>query len=293
VTRGAFAGSGAFGRYGWQLGLDGAMRLGGSVALFAVGVSTAGPYALLLALAPVCAVALTGTRLGPALQPGPPETTRRVAGALGLLTAGSVSAQVVINAPAVVANVLAGPDEQARAGVFISVLVLARVPLFLFAAIQAALLPGLAALAARDDRRAFVRRVQGIVGLVSGLGAAGLLVVLTIGPWLVRLVYGADFQTSRTDLWPLAAGAGLFMIGSALSQTLISLRSYAGSLAGWLAGAVSFALALTLSLRLEQRIGLAFFLGTAVAAVVLSALLWARVRQPLNREPLAPEEAIG
>jgi O-antigen/teichoic acid export membrane protein len=289
VTRGAFAGAGAFGRYGWQLGMDGAFRLGGAVLLIVVGVGTVGPYALVLAGAPVIAVALTAARLGPALQPGPPETTRRVAGALGLLTAGSVLSQVVVNAPAVIANVLAGPAEQARAGVFISVLVLTRVPLFLFAAIQAAFLPGLAALAARDARRDFVRRVGTIVGLVSALGLAGLLVVLAVGPWLVELVYGPDYQSTRSDLWPLAAGAGLFMIGSALAQTLISLRAYAASVAGWLAGTVALALGLTLHLRLEQRVGLAFFLGTAVAVVVLGALLLRRVRAPLNPPVVARE----
>ena len=90
---------------------------------------------------------------------------------------------------------------------FISVLVLARVPLFLFAAIQASFLPGMAALAAEGDTAGFRRRLNLIAGAVTALGVAGLLVIVAIGPWLVRLVYGAEYVTTRADLWRAVARA--------------------------------------------------------------------------------------
>ncbi len=289
VSRGAFAGSGAFGRYGWQLGLDGLLRLGGSVALFVAGVSLVGWYGLVLGVAPVLAALLTMGSVGPALTHGEPERWSRLTHALGLLTAGGLLQQLVINAPGVAANLIAGTADQARAGIFISVLVLARIPLFLFTAIQAAFLPTLAALAARDDRSGFHRQMRGVLMVVTGIGVAGILVVAAAGPQLVRLFYGDAYQTSRLLLVILAAGATLVMVGSALSQILISLRSYQASLVGWLCGSVTFLAALALPFSLEYRVGLAFLASTVAAAGALAIALQLRTRRPLNVDRTVPQ----
>jgi O-antigen/teichoic acid export membrane protein len=291
LTRGAFAGAQAFGRYGWQLGLDGGFRLVGAAVLALVGVASVGWYGFVLAITPLLAVLFTSRQLGPAVRPAPPDQAwGQLARAVGVLMIGTALAQFVVNAAPVAANILAAPGEEARAGVFISVLVLARIPVFLFAAIQAAFLPGLAALVAQDDVFGFRRRLRTVLMAVSGLGAAGLLVFLTIGPWLVRLFYGPGFETSRLDLWPLAAGAGLYMVAAAMAQTLVSLRAYTSSVIGWVLGTGVFLLALLVPARLEQRVGLAFFAATAVAALFSGLALHRRLSRPLNKHeaPAAP-----
>lgn len=282
LTRGAFAGTQAFGRYGWQLGLDGALRLLGATALAVAGISSVGWFGFTLVLAPVVAVLLTARRLGPAVEPGPDDSTwGELSRAVAVLMVGTATSQFVVNAAPVAANVLAAPGETARAGVFISVLVLARIPLFLFSAIQAAFLPGLAALVARDDMAGFRKRLFTVLAVVGALGAVGVAAFVALGPWAVRLLYGAAYATTRTDVWPLAAGAGLFMVAAALAQTLISLRSYARSVLGWVLGSATFLGVVSIHIRLEQRVGLAFFAATLVAAVVAAAALWQRLRRPL------------
>jgi O-antigen/teichoic acid export membrane protein len=288
LSRGAFAGGGAFPRYGTQLAVDGVLRIGSAAVLAAVGVATAGWYGVFLGLAPIIAVVLTAGRLGPAVRPGPGHSWADIGGAVGWLTAGALAGQFVINAAPVAANLLAGPDEQARAGIFISVLVLARVPLFLFAAIQASFLPGMAALAAAGDALGFKRRLSLVTAAVAALGVAGLVVIVAAGPELVRLVYGADFVTTRGDLWPLAAASGLFMVGSAVGQALISVRGYRASVLGWTAGAVTFVLVLLVPLRLELRVGYAFLAASAVAAAVLVLAMWLRLQHPLTAAPVGP-----
>jgi O-antigen/teichoic acid export membrane protein len=288
LTRGAFAGGGAFPRYGAQLAVDGVLRIGSAAALTVAGVATAGWYGLCLGLAPALAVALTARRLGPALQPGPHASWGELGHAVGWLTLGALASQFVVNAAPVAVNVLAGPGEEARAGIFISVLVLARVPLFLFAAIQASFLPGMAALAAAGDVAGFRRRLTLVTSGVAGLGAVGLLVIVAIGPWLVRLVYGPDFVTTRNDLWPLAAASGLFMVGSAVGQALISIRGYRSSVAGWTAGAAAFVVVLLMPLRLELRVGYAFLAASAVAVLVLLLAMRLRLRHPLTAAPVPP-----
>ncbi|NEK57963.1 hypothetical protein GCU56_08770 [Geodermatophilus sabuli] len=290
LTRGAFAGGGAFPRYGTQLAIDGVLRIGSAAALALIGVATAGWYGLFLGLAPIVAVLLTAGWLGPANQPGPHHSWGELSHAVGWLSVGALASQFVINAAPVAASLLAGAEEQARAGIFISVLVLTRVPLFLFAAIQASFLPGMAALAAAGDDAGFRRRLDLIAGAVTAMGVAGLLVIVAIGPWLVRLVYGSDFVTTRTDLWPLAAASGLFMLASVLAQTLVSIRGYRAPVVGWLAGTAAFLFALLAPLRLEQRVGFAFLAGSAVAALVLVIAMRLRLRAPLTAGSRAPAD---
>lgn len=281
LTRGALAGTGDFLRYGVQLGADGILRLAGAVVLAVAASTQVGWYAVLLGLSPLVAVLLTTPRPGRLLAEGPPASWQDVGSALGLLIAGSAFAQFVVNAAPIAANLLATADERARVGVFISALVLVRVPLFVFAAIQAALLPGLARLAAVDDRRAYRRRLRSILLLVSGLGLTGVLVVAAIGPWLVELVYGEEFQSSRAHLIPLALATAAYMLALVLSQALISVRSYRSSLTGWAVASLALLAVLLVPAELELRVGLAFFAGAAAGAGWLAVAMAARLRQPL------------
>ncbi|HET6391313.1 MAG TPA: hypothetical protein VFG13_00690, partial [Blastococcus sp.] len=118
LTRGAFAGTEAFPRYGWQLGLDGVIRLVVTAGLALLGVETVGWYGFALAVAPVLAVLATAWGLGAATEAGGPEHTwGQLVRAVAVLMVGTVFAQFVINAAPVAASVLAGPEEAARAGV--------------------------------------------------------------------------------------------------------------------------------------------------------------------------------
>ncbi|OMQ14460.1 hypothetical protein A7K94_0216470 [Modestobacter sp. VKM Ac-2676] len=145
----------------------------------------------------------------------------------------------------------------------------------------------MAALAAAGDARLPPPAHPGR-GRVGALGLAGLLVILAAGPELVRLVYGSEFVTTRNDLWPLAAASGLFMVGSAVAQALISVRGYRASVAGWGAGALAFVLVLLIPLRLELRVGYAFLAGSAVAALVLLLAMHLRLRHPLTPADVEP-----
>jgi O-antigen/teichoic acid export membrane protein len=146
----------------------------------------------------------------------------------------------------------------------------------------------MASLAAAGDVAGYRRRLDVVTGGVAALGAAGLVVIVAIGPWLVRLLYGPDFVTTRADLWPLAAASGLFMVGSVVGQALISVRGYRASVLGWAAGAATFLLALLLPLRLELRVGYAFLAASAVAVVVLMVSMRWRLRHPLTAAPVGP-----
>lgn len=136
----------------------------------AFGVNSPAADGVALALGPILSVFGTAASAGRLLRPGPLATWSEVRAAVGLLLAGYLLANVVINAGPVPVVLLAGPDQQVAAGIFTSVLVLARLLLFASAAVQAALLPPLARLAADHDTAGFRRRLASILGGVLGLG---------------------------------------------------------------------------------------------------------------------------
>jgi O-antigen/teichoic acid export membrane protein len=294
VTRGAFAGGGNFARYGWQLGLDGTVRVVAAAALAGLGVQAVGWYGAALAAGPITAVLLTAWRVGPAAQPAPSDRSwGDLAKGIGVLMSGTILAQFVVNAAPIAASILAAPEETARAGIFVSVLVLARIPLFVFFAVQAALLPGLTTLLAKNDLAGFRHRLTVVLGVVAALGLAGLGLFVAMGPWIVELFYGREYQTTRGDVWPLAAGAAAFMVAVTLAQTLIALRAYTAGVLGWALGSVAFLAVLGIDLRLEQRVGYAFLAATLIAAAFSAVAVRRRLRQAERSTAVPAAEPVA
>src|ERR1019366_6344513 len=146
LTRGLFAGAGRFGAYGVSMGAAGVIRLLPALVLAAAGVSNPLWYGLCLAFSPALAtlVALRGQR--DLLPPGPNAPWSELSVNLGYLLFGSLFAQVLSYAPFLGAQVLATSGQRAAVADFIVGLFLSRIPILLFQAVQAALLPKLAGL---------------------------------------------------------------------------------------------------------------------------------------------------
>lgn len=142
LSRGALAGTGRFQRYGAQLALEGVVRVTACVAIVLLGVRNTGAYGLLLGGALIASVVLTVPRPRTLAAPGPSAPWGELSGSLGWLLASALASQALANAGPVAVRLLAGPGEQGAAGALLAGLVLARLPLFLFAAVQATLLPG-------------------------------------------------------------------------------------------------------------------------------------------------------
>ena len=93
--------------------------------------------------------------------------------------------QLLANAGPLIVQVLAPPAEQALTGKFLAALVIARVPVFLFAAVQAVLLPGLAGLVGAGDARGLRPTARARHGLTAAIAAVGVLVMWLWGDALV------------------------------------------------------------------------------------------------------------
>ncbi|MQY07175.1 hypothetical protein ACRB68_52740 [Actinomadura sp. RB68] len=283
VTRGAFSGTGRFGWYSAQLGLEGGARIAGCAVLFLAGVHTIGPYAWLLAAAPLLSVLVTAPGVRAALRPGPPAGWGEISANLGWLLLATVCAQGVANAAMVAIRLLA-PGSDA-AGRFLAAFVVARVPLFLFQAVQAVLLPGLSRALAAGDRAAFGRELRRVLAATAGVGLAGVLGAALLGPQVLRLAFGAAFHLGRLDIVVLAAATGLYMIAQVFQSGLVALGRHRANGLAWAIALLVFVLACLLPMGVLARVELALVLSCAAAAVLLGAWLreGARAAVPAGR----------
>lgn len=279
LTRGALSGSGQFKGYATYIGADGFIRLLGALVCLAVGVTTAGWFGIALGVAGLLAVPVALTVQRPILEPGPESAMREISAALGYLMMASLLSFGIMNIGPVLVQVLSSDAEKDAAGRFLPALVIARIPLFLFQAVQAALLPKLSALAAAGRLASFRTGLWRLLAVVAALAAVGTIVGFTIGPWVVHLLFREAELTSRT-LGLLAAGSGLYMLALACAQAVIALGGHRDQAFGWLAGMVTLLLtALFISDDLFLRVELGLLLGSVAALLAMGTLLLVRLRR--------------
>jgi hypothetical protein len=262
LTRGTLSGNGRFGPYGMILGAEGCIRFLPSVVLWFAGVRNPVAYGLCLAVPPILAslVAVRGER--GLLKPGPEAPWSELSQGLGY-------------APTLVATVLATEAQHDAVAAFVSGFLLARVPIILFQAVQAALLPKLARLAGAGQHEDFRNGLRKLVLIVVGVGVLGVIGALTLGPWATQLFF--DKTIARSDLAMLAAGSGMFILALTLAQALIALMGHAKATFAWgfgiAAGAITLVAASMADVELFLRVELSYLIASAACAAVMGALL--------------------
>jgi O-antigen/teichoic acid export membrane protein len=277
VTRGCMSGTGHFRGYGTYLGADGFIRVLGAVVCLVAGVTIAGPFGIAIGIAGLLAVPVALRVEKPELEEGPEAALSEVGSALLLLLIASLCAFAIMNIGPVLVKLLADDTQSAAAGRFVNGVVVARIPLFLFQAVQASLLPKLSGLAHSGQLGDFRYGLRRLLVAVAGLAFVGTVAGAVLGPFVVQTMFpGSDLGARTMGL--LAAGAGLYMLAMACAQALIALGGHADQAAGWFLGCV--ALAITVLISSEDvffRVELSLFAGSAVSLIVMGVLLIRRL----------------
>ncbi|HEX5365460.1 MAG TPA: hypothetical protein VFW63_02195 [Acidimicrobiales bacterium] len=279
VTRGCLSGTGRFNGYAAYIGADGFLRVLGGAVMLALGVTTAGPFGVAVGIAGLLAVPVALSVQRPQLDEGPDASFSEVGSALGLLLIASLSAFALMNVGPVIVQVLASDAQSEAAGRFVNGVVIARIPLFLFQAVQASLLPKLSMLAHSGRLADFRNGLRRLLVVVAGLAGAGALVGATLGPLVVEVMFPTADLGART-MGLLAAGAGLYMLAMACAQGVIALGGHAEQAVGWASGVVVLVASVLAgaSLDLFLRVELGLFAGSAAALVVMALALARRLR---------------
>lgn len=276
-VRGILSGQQRFGGYGISLYLEGVARLLPCLLLLLLAVREPAAYGFAFAAgAGVAAVALAPTlRLGPACGVNAP-----IGGiGRGLLFLGTATllTQTVANlAPVVVSYRM--PGDLVTASAFGVSFVLARIPLMLFAPIQAVLLPHLTR-AAEAGRMDTVRhRMWQVLLAVAAIGAPCVVAGVLLGPWAVEVLFGVATPPSPLVFGLLGFSAVLIMAALVMQPALVALQQQRTVMVAWVAGAVVLLAALAAPIDPVDAALLGQLAGPSVVLAVAGSRLRIVVR---------------
>jgi O-antigen/teichoic acid export membrane protein len=264
LLRGIFAGQRRFHWYGISLAGEGLGRLLPCVALASFGWATADRFGFVFALGCALAAAVTlpalrqgraergapdlagaagaaGATLGTA-SAGAPVRLGPLAASVGLLAGASSLTLLVVNlGPVVLTSRLGTTHADAElAASFVSLFLLARIPLFLFAPVQAFLLPALTAAAERDDLAMVRRQVRTALLAVAAVGGPGVLAAGLLGPWASRVLFSAPLELSRLVAGLLGVSTVAMMVAQILQPALVALGRNRAAMLAWVVSSALF-----------------------------------------------------
>ena len=289
LARGAMTGLGDFTGYGTLVFAEGGIRLLISAGAALAGWRTVTTFGVAIAAAPLISTLLV-TRVGrrTALTPGHHVATDRVVVAMAWLTSGSLLAQLVANASPLLVQALSPPGSEA-AGLFLSALVVARLPLYLFQAAQATMLPNFSALAARGQDDAFRAGVRRLGQVLLALVVVATLGAALLGSWAVGLLFGQDFDVDRRTITVLTAASCIYLLATALVNVGVAAGRHHLATWCWAAGTACFAVVAAAVPALLLRAELAYLAGSCgAAAVALISVRSAHLPLPRARSGTPP-----
>ncbi len=257
---GMLAGTNQWTRYGALMVTDAAIRVTVAAATVVFGwrltgflwATVAGAVAWLIMLV-ASPTARATARL---LTPGGTATFLR--GAAHTITAAGASAILEAGFPVLLK--LTSNELGAQGGVIILAVTLTRAPLLLpLTAMQGNLIAHFV-----DERRDRIRALVAPAGIIGGIGAVGVLAAGVVGPWLLRVGFGPQYQASSALLaWLTAAAVAIAMLtltGAAAVAAALH-RAYA---LGWVGATLASVLLLLLPLPLQTRTVVGLLCGPLV-----------------------------
>jgi len=291
ITRGTLSGNGRFAPYGLMLGTEGATRIVLCIVLFAVASSSPGWWGFALAIPPILAVGVALRGQHNLITPGPDAPYSELSGALAMLLVASIFAQLLSYISVLGVQILATPYQRKHvtAG-FIAGVFIARIPLLMFQAIQAALLPKLARQASEGKHADFRAGIMRLVVIVVSLCIVGTLVATAIGPEVGKKLFPTKWDLGSRDMFLLTFGLTLFIMALTLAQGLIALKRYRENAFAWVAGVVAFVITVSVvgnqfltnesaEDKLFLRNEIALVVGSVVSVILVGIFLLLAMRR--------------
>jgi O-antigen/teichoic acid export membrane protein len=257
---GTLAGTNRWTQYGSLMVTDAVIRVSVAAATFVVGwgltgflwATVAGAVAWLLML-----LASPSARAAAHLL-APGTTAIFLRGAAHSITAAGASAILVMGFPVLLK--LTSTELGAAGGVVILAVTLTRAPLLVpLTAMQGNLIAHFV-----DERRNRLRALVAPAAIVGGIGMFGVLAAGVVGPWLLRVAFGAQYLASSVLLaWLTAAAVAIAMLTLTGAATVAAALHRAYAL-GWVGATVASGMLLLLPLPLETRTIVGLFCGPLV-----------------------------
>ena len=212
---------------------------------------------------------------------GKPVEVRAMARGTGLLAVASGLTYVVANtAPLVLTARLPAAPEVAAS--FVSLFVLARIPVFLFGPVQAFLLPTLTAGAERADLPHLRSRLRVALLAVAAVGLPGALLTAALGPWAARTFFGAPLDLPHTAAGLLGAGTVAMLAAQVLQPALVALRVHRMATTAWVVGVLVFGAVLVAPVDPATAAVTAQVVGPTVVCLVMGVAVATHLRRMVD-----------
>ncbi|SDJ20519.1 Membrane protein involved in the export of O-antigen and teichoic acid [Actinokineospora alba] len=286
LVRGLLGGMQRFGGYAATLVVEGITRLLLCVAIVVAGNPDATFYAISIGLGTVLAVVaglpwLRKPHAGAVTDlaeisdgAGVRAMTRR----LVLMVAAAFGFHLVGNLAPIVVTAKLGAADTPTAAAFASAFVLVRVPVLLFAVVQAMLLPALTKAATIGDFVTVRSTLGKFLAAVAAIGVPTVALAFLVGPQTVELFFGAQVRLPNGVVGLLAIGTVLILITQVLMPALLALGKNRIVTVAWALGAVVLVGSLSLPFSPMEAGAWAHLAGCGTAALTMAASLVNAVR---------------
>ena len=266
VLRGALAGRGRMAAVAWSLVAENAVRCALVAVLLLAQVHDPVAHGLCLVAGSLVALWPGAWRFG--------GTGSGRAGSLAFLggaATGQLLAQGVLTGGAVVLALLGGSPAEITA--MFATLALFRAPYMVVLGTLPQVTHHVTALVVAGDLTALRSRARQVAVLGAATVALGAATGVTVGPLLVRAVFGNTVRIGHGDAGVIAAGCALALVNVVLMVGALALERPGRVAGAWglavLAGAV--VLLATTAFDPVERVALAFVATEVAATVLLSA----------------------
>jgi O-antigen/teichoic acid export membrane protein len=238
-ARGLLGGQQRFAGYARTLYVEGAVRLLPCLVLLALAVGSPEAYGLAFAVGSAVAALSVAPALRLEHSTAPAGQIVGMGRGLHYLTVAIALSQLLANvAPVIVSYRL--PGDPVVAAVFGTTFVLARIPLFLFAPVQAVLLPKLTRAATLGAYDELVRRLRQAVTAVVGVGLLGVVGCVLLGPWAAERLFNTAMRPTASTLALLGAATLVMMTALVIQPTLVAMGRQRQVTVAWVLGTAVF-----------------------------------------------------
>ncbi|WLP92384.1 polysaccharide biosynthesis protein [Gordonia sp. NB41Y] len=281
---GALSGTLSWGVFAVLLSVDALIRLAGAGLALALGWDTTAFLVITVIGSVSWMLLLLGSARARAVVNSPADVGTRTftVQTLTAMAAAAASAVVVMGFPVLISLTSRAADDPDVVGAVILAITLTRAPLLVpLNSFQGVLISRFVA-----ARHRLVASAALPLAAVTAIGVVGAGLAALVGPWLLRVVFGAGFRLDGTALALFTLGAtalALLTITGAAALAVGAHRLYA---IGWWCATVASVLLLLLPIAVTDRVALALICGPLIGiAVHLIAL--PRVPRHMDSQDLA------
>ncbi|HSJ34624.1 MAG TPA: hypothetical protein VLB85_06175 [Acidimicrobiia bacterium] len=268
TAKGVLAGNRRFADVGWVLALEGAFRLVAGLAILAVAVNPSA-FAWAMVVAPAAALVLRFWRHDRAAGDAAPVGARRF---LGAYIGGSSASQLMLAGAPLGVAALGG--SAALFSVIFVTFTLYRAPLTLIYSLQSRILPYLVALGETGDDHGLRRIAVRVLAAGGVLTLLGAVVGWLVGPEVVGLLFGDEFQPATRVAMLTAGGVMAASTAQIGGQVLVARARTAALASAWAIGLLVAVVTMILASGTPDiRVATGFAAGELVALISVGFLI--------------------